>query len=265
MPAINPSRLRFQITGLIYFFQSPPEFHHRLRDFFSQYANLTLRFGDSIQSRSLSPMYHLPPPIIRQLELDLKPHINGDPTAALAIADELWKDEYFEVQQIALFILGITPLDDPEPILERLHQWLTPELDHALTIYLFSTGTLRLQTAFPDIWESFIKSYLTQDDPEMIAIGLNGLAEGLTNPTFKNLPAIFRLVSPFIREPQREHIRELAHLIEALAKRSSTETAFFLRQALSVSESPETRRLIKQCLPLFPESIQQDLKSSLKN
>lgn len=264
MPAVNLTRLRFQIQSLLSFFQTPSVFHRRLTDLFSMSANRVLRFGETTQTVPLIPTYHLPHPIIRQLHLDLKPLIDDDPTAALLLADELWTDKYFEVKQTAIFILGNTPTSDPEPVLSRLKKWLKPGLDAIITSYLLSTGTHTLQASFPEVWEGLINDLLTQKDPKMTALGIQGLSEGLKTSGFKNLPAVFRLVSPFIREPDDAHLKELEHLIEVLIDQSPSETAYFLKQALSISSTPKTRRLIKQCLPFFPENIQKDLKSALK-
>ena len=264
MPAVDPTRLRFQIDALINVFDSPEIFHRRLSDLFSMYANRTLRFGDTAAAQPLIPIYHLPHPVFRQLKLDLLPIIRQQPDAALEMADELWNDPYFEVKQTAIFILGSVPVDQPDPILERLQSWLSPGLERRLAADLFSTGTAALQESFPQSWERFINHTLDQQDPKWVAKGILGLTEGLKNTEFKNLPAIFRLVSRFIRDPQEAVMRDLENLVTTLAKRSPTETAFYLKQNYSVSDSPLTGKLIKQCLPAFPEKIQQDLKTTIR-
>lgn len=264
MPAVDPARLRFQITSLIESFESPPTFHRQLTDLFSFYANRTLRFGDSAQPEPNIPAYNLPHPVIRQLELDLKPRINSAPQVALNLADELWADPYFEVKQVAAYILGMVPVETPEPIRQRIDKWLTPKLDRALASYLLSTATRHLQQSFPKAWETFVQSLLNHESPKTIALGLKALAEGVNNPSFRNLPAIFRLVSPFIREPQPEFMKELGRLVQTLIKNSPMETAYFLKQTLSVSDSLLTKRLVKQHLSLLPENIQQELRSSLR-
>lgn len=264
MPAVDPARLRFQITSLIESFESPPAFHRKLSDLFSFYANRTLRFGDSAQPEPNIPAYNLPHPVIRQLELELKPLINSAPQAALSLSDELWNDPYFEVKQIAVYILGTVPVETPEPIRQRIDEWLTPKLDRALASYLLSTGTRHFQKSFPAAWETFVQSLLNQGSPKMIALGLKALTEGVKNPSFRNMPAIFRLVSPFIREPQPEFMKDLARLVETLINNSPMETAYFLKQTLSVSDSTLTKRLVKQNLSLLPENIQQELRSSLR-
>jgi len=261
MPAVNPTRLRFQISEVMSFFHAPNDFHRQLSNLFNLYANRALHSGDSTLIKPLIPMYQLPPPVFRQLELDIKPHINDDPRAALVLADELWQDAYFEVRRVSIYILGHVPVTEPEPVVTRLKTWLTPDLDRMLTSYLFSTGTLRLQETFPDKWEAFIQSYLSKSDPDLSALGIKGLTEAVRKTTFNNLPAIFNLISPFLRNPKGKQIQELFRLIEAMIDYSPKETTYFLKQALSVSTSNDLTRFIKQNLTQFPVAVQQELKT----
>lgn len=263
MTAVNLTRLRHQIHALVAQFDSPVQFHQALQGLFSLYANYALRFGETAAARPLIPMYHLPHPVLRQLKLDLQPHITADPEKALAVADELWGDGHYEVKYTAIFILGALSLDDPQPILERVKHWLTPELDQVLKSDLLSTGTRCLQNAFPEAWKALILTLLSHTEPKQISLGIQALSAGVQQPNLSNLPAVFRLASPFIREPQSAYIRDLERLIETLAKHSPNETGYFLRQTLSLSTSPETARLIKNCLPSFPEDVRVELKSAL--
>jgi len=201
---------------------------------------------------------------MRQLRLDLVPYIQSDPEEALALMDELWGDPYFEIRQVAINILDLIPDANTEAILMRLEKWLTPELDPALASELLSTGMRNLQTKHPQTWESLIKSFLDHDDPKMIALGLLGLQEGIKQPAYNNLPTVYRLISPFIQNPNSDIFNNLQKLIVALAARSPTETAFFLKQSLIISESPETIRLIKQCIPFSPDEIQSEMKAMIK-
>lgn len=265
MPAVNLTRLRFQIEGVLAFFNSPEEFHRRLNGLFSTYSYQALRFGEYAPTKPLIPMYHLPDPVMRQLELDLKPHLASNPQAALACADELWKDTYFEILQVAITILGNIPIDDPQIILDRLGNWLQPKLDRALVNVLLSEGTRRLQDEFPDDWEAFIESYLSSPNGKLVNLGLQGLSAGLKRATFTNLPAVFRLISPFLRDLQAEHARALENLIKVIADRSPHETIYFLKQTLAiVNNNPETTRLVKSIVPQLPNSLQQELLSAIR-
>lgn len=264
MTAVNPTRLRFQIQDLLVYFGSPNEFHRRLDGLFNLYANHALRYGDIVQRYPLTPMLHLPDPVMRQLRLDLVPYVQSNPEEALALADELWEDTYFEIRQVAINILDLFPLADPNPILARLKKWLTPELDPMLASELLFTGTRNLQAEHPQVWESLIQSFLDHDNPKIIAWGLIGLQEGIKQPAYENHPSVYRLISPFIQSPSSDLINHLQNLIAVIAGRLPTETAFFLKQSLIISDSPETIRLIKQCIPLFPEEIQREMKGMIK-
>jgi hypothetical protein len=264
MTAVNPTRLRFQIEGLLSFFETPQAFRRKLHDLFAMYGNQTMRFGDTASSIPLLPMYHLPHPVLRQLKFDIKPKIQANPETALVLADELWQDDFFEVLQVAIFILGNIPADDPDILVQRLRIWLSPVTDPVIAAELFSEGTQYLHSQFPRDWEILIQSFLSDENPKLVNFGLIGLREGLKYPTFSNLPGIFRLVSPFIRDPNPDIMRSLEKLIQALTLHSPTETFFFLKQMVAVSHSPDTARLIKTCIKFFPESLQQDLKSALK-
>ncbi len=264
MPAVDPKRLKFTINELMTFFDQPAEFLRRLQDLFSHYANRHLHFGDESPTRPLIPVYNLPLPITRQLNLDLGRQCEKNPEAALHLADELWKDNHMEIKQTAIHILSDVPVTEPDSIISRISSWITPKLNKKLISQLFSTGTQKLQENFQEEWEKFIVSFLKEEKPEMIALGLKGLSEGLKNPNFKNLPAVFRLVSPFIRDPHPDYHQSLVQLTSRLIQRSPTETALFLKQMLALSRSSATSQVIKDCLHLFPEELRQELRESIR-
>jgi len=263
MPAVNPSRLQTQIEEVLIFFDNPVTFHRRLSDLFSLYANRTLQFGQSPEPALSIPSYHLPQPLIRHLQMAIRSYLEKDPQTALNVADELWKDTFFEVKQFAIVILGNISVENPDPIINRLKNWMSPELDNRLKSELMSNGTAKLQENFPSAWEKLIQSLLDQKDPKMVGLGIQGLIEGLNRTKYDNFPLIFRLVSPVIQNPHTVNMEKLEDLIRTLIHQSPTETAFFLKQTLSLSQSNDTKRLFKRCLPFLPEKDRQELRSSL--
>jgi hypothetical protein len=265
MSAVDLTRLRFQIEDLLALFPQPAAFHSGVNALFNRYSNRSLRFGELSQTKPLIPMYHLPGPVMRQMVLELTPLIREEPQAALAIVDELWKDDYFEVKKLAIHILGLTPIDNPQIIRQRIEDWLSPDLDGTLVASIFSVGVRQLQSKFPETWEAIIQSYLYDRSPKMIRIGIQGLEQGVRAANFDNLPVVLRLVSPLIQAPHPDTNRRLEKLIEALIQHSPTETVFFLKQMLSTSDRPETLRLIKACLPSLPDALREDLKSAIKH
>ena len=264
MPAVNPAQLNFQIAELMKSFHSPEDFHKKLRDLFSRYANRAFRRGELTEMAPLIPVYNLPDPVLRQLRSELQPAINNEPEIALELADTLWQGKAFEVRQVAVFILGHAALEDPEPILSRLDHWLSTSLEPVLKEAILFTGTQHLQRRFPEHWEAWIGLLLDRDDPAWITMGLAGLRAGLESSISHMLPAVYRLISPLIQNPQPGIINEMKDLIIVLAEQSPTETAYFLKQALSLSDSPGTKRLIRQCLPMFPDEIQSEIMAALK-
>lgn len=263
MPAINPSKLQIQIEALLNYFDKPESFHRRLSDLYSFYANRTLHFGQSREPAPIAPKYHLPQPLTRQLHLAIKPQIEKQPKTALECADVLWEDPFFEIKQISIYILGNVHVNEPNQIINRLESWIEPNLDQELKIDLLSTGTNALREDYPSAWERLLQSFLYQKDPKLIDLGIQGLIEGIKRTKFENFPLVFRLTGPIIHNPNTANLEKLENLIATLISQSPTETAFFLKQSLSLSQSAETRRLIKRCLPLLPEIERQDLKASL--
>jgi hypothetical protein len=91
---------------------------------------------------------------------------------------------------------------------------------------LLSIGTRSLQERFPQAWEALVLSLLAKTDPKINALGIQALVAGVKQPNFQNLPAVFRLASPFIRDPHSAYTRDLEDLIEALAEISPRKPAF---------------------------------------
>jgi hypothetical protein len=52
--------------------------------------------------------------------------------------------------------------------------------------------------------------------------------------------------------------------LNALARRSPKETAYFLRQMAEIPNSPDAAWLIRRCLPEFPPEIQPGLRSAAR-
>jgi hypothetical protein len=263
MSAVNPTRLQSQIRELLTNFDSPQTFHTRLSNLFSLYANRTLHYGESSQTNRIALIYHSPPPLTRQLQIDLIPYVKKKPQVALEIADQLWEDPYLEIKNLAVFVLGKTPISQPEIITERLNSWLSPGLDKELITKILSISAILLEEKFPSEWEKFIQTFLNSSDPKMASIGIRGIIESIKRSDFKNSPMVHRLISPFIQNPQSEHMEDLENLLKTLINHAPIETAYFIKQTLSISQSAETIRLIKKCLPALPNDLQSDLKTAL--
>jgi hypothetical protein len=60
-------------------------------------------------------------------------------------------------------------------------------------------------------------------------------------------------------------MNNLHYCLQALARKSPGETAFFLHQAIGSSSDKNTARLIRRVIPDFPDTYQENLRSALRN
>ncbi len=264
MPAIQLARLKLHVAGLVANFDQPVSFRKALRDLFEFYADRTYRPGRAGLLPPLLPNYHIHRQVTRQIETELFPLIMSDPQAALRLADELWTDAYLEPRLLAVYIFSQVTTDPPEPILERLIKWTKPEEDRQVLTAFLSQGTVRLQREQPELWARLIKDWLTSEDPVLQSYGLRAILAMINDAGFENLPAVFRLISPLMQSIPDKLQGDMVTILEATAKRWPAETAFFLRQLVSISQGPGVPRIIRRCLPLLTPDQQTSLRSALQ-
>jgi hypothetical protein len=94
---------------------------------------------------------------------------------------------------------------------------------------------------------------------------LHSLLYLVEDPDFENLPAVFFLITPFLRSTPSSLRHDLVDLLEKLALRSPQETAFILRSAIGVTNNSDAAWLTRQMLSIFPPEIGNDLRQAMKN
>lgn len=263
MPAVHLARLKEQITRLAWNFTRPDEFQKGLRDLMDSYADHSYRAGQAVKARPLITAYHIPPLVLRQLEQDLSRLCRENPGAALTLVDRLWQEEYLEPRLLAAYLLGQVSPTPPEPVLERLLAWADPNLDVQILNALMSQGSARLRRGQPERWLVMVEHWLSDMSLDMQSLGLSGLLPVIQDREFENLPRIYRLLAPLVQTAPNPLQAELQQAIEALARRSPVETAYFLRQMLSMAEGVTPIRLVRRCLPAFPEETQAGLRKAI--
>jgi hypothetical protein len=262
MPAIQLARLKTQVAQLADQYQQPARFIRALHDLLDFYADRTYRPGTVGARVPLLPHYHVAAPVIRQVETELAPKCQSDPDGMLALADALWVDTHLEPRQLAAFILGQAPLDPPEAVTTRLLDWANPTQDHQALEALMARGAARVQRQQTAWWAGVLRGWLAGTPAEQF-IGVRGLLALAADPQFANLPIAFDLAGPFIQACPTSLHGALVEILAALARRSPAETAYFLRQALTIATRPEVARLVRRCLPLFDEPTQASLRAAL--
>jgi hypothetical protein len=263
MPAVQLDRLKYQIQQLLSAFSDSEQFVKKLTELFELYANRVYRPGQNMMAVRRTPMYFVPPILLRQLEFQLAPHCRQNPKKALELADALWKASHLEQKLVAAFILGQCPLNPIEAITERLLSWCNPDEDSIVLQAVLNQGSEEMRMAQPETWISLILSWLERETPSYQKMGLNALLPLVQDRNFENLPPIYRLISTVVQNPSPVYQNELVEILSALAKREPVETAYFIRQSLNLGLPQSTLRIFRRCLPAFDDQAQASLRNLL--
>jgi len=264
MPAAELSRLRAQINGLIGRFADPASFRLALRDLLEMYANRAYRPGHAVQPQPLLPSYRVAPLITHQLELELSKTCLEQPEQALDIVEALWRDPYLEPRLLAATLLGAVPASYGEAVVQKLRGWAVPAENFRMLDALFRHSTTSLRRSAPQLLLGLYEEWVNSSQAATQALGVRALIPIIEDPAFENLPPVFRLISPLVQQSPAPIHTDLQAALEALARRTPVETAYFLRQALSMAPGPGIARLIRRCLPLFGPAQQASLRAALQ-
>jgi hypothetical protein len=262
MPAIQLDRLRAQVSQIGEEFTQPAGYIRRLHDLLDFYADRTRRPGSVHAHTPRLPHYNTPRPVIRELQRDLTARAKpAGPAAALDLADALWADGGFELRLLAAHLLsGGVPSAD---LVSRLEKWIHPDEDGQVLAALMENGYTALARSDLPAWLSLVKGWLAIDRSQSQSLGLQALNRLVQDPGFENFPLVFTLIGPLVQAAPVPLLPDLSNLVEFLARRIPTETAYFLRQSLAVSSSRSIPRLVRRCLPSFEPSLQQPLREAL--
>jgi hypothetical protein len=263
MPAVQLAKLKIQVDQLVWQFTRPQDFQHGLKDLLETYADWSYRPGEAIEPGSLLPTYHVAPILLHQVEQQLTRQCQEMPAAALALADALWQDEYFEPRLLAAFILGQIPLKPMEEVSRRIQAWSVLAADKQIQEAIFSKATLRLRREKPAAWMEIINTWLSASPVTSNVMGLRALAGLLEDREFEDLPGAFNVLQPLmLTAPSRLH-GDLLLVLQIIVRRSPVEATHFLRQVLSGTNSPMPARLVRQILPSLSPEMQASLRRSL--
>jgi hypothetical protein len=264
MPAVELSRLHVQISGLIALFNDPVGMRAALHNLLDLYANRAYRPGQTVKAQSLLPSYRVTPLVMRQLELELGKTCKEQPDLALGVVEELWHDTYLEPRLLSTTLLGAIPASHADAVIQKISIWAKPDENSRMLDALFQNGSTGLRRAAPQLLLVTIEQWMGSYRPELQTLGMRALVPLIQDPAFENLPPIFRLVGPAVQNISAPLQTDLQIVVEALAKRSPVETAYFLRQSLSIAVGQGTARLVRRCMPLFDTSQQTSLRNALQ-
>jgi hypothetical protein len=260
MPAIQLARLKLQAGLLRDSFSRPQAFVRQIHYLLEFYANRSHRRGQSGDPAPLIHSYNVPAPVLRQIILEVTPLVQENFEQALELIDCLWKEENLECRTIAISLLGILPVAQPNEILDRVHSWI-PVPEERLVEQILSKGLARLRQEARPHFVNTVNLWIKSSDKRKQQIGLRSLVYPLAEGEFEDLPTLFRILTPVVRNITPFIKQDLVFVFQGLARSSPNETAYFLRQNMPFPDIPWlTRQVIKE----LPEALQGNLKKALK-
>ncbi len=263
MPAIDLARLRKQANRLADFFFLPDEFMKHLRELLESYVNHTLRKVENVAPDSNLKTYRTPPAVLTQIENELRAATEANPEFAIELADILWEEGALETRLLAAYLLGRIPPKE-EHLLPRLTIWSQQIRDQRVRSALLSTSLARMRNEKPDQFLNLIREYLHPARTRTWSNGLQALLPMIADLSYTNLPPILDIVEPIIEEAPAILQNELAALIVALYRASTSETIFMLKHVLSNTENPMTVVTMRRIVASFPPPLQAELRELLR-
>ena len=264
MPAIQLARLKIQIAHLLSYYDQPNEFVREFHLLMEFYADRTRRPGQSGTPKPLIQAYNVPRQVMRRIKSDIQPLVVNDHLSALELADKLWMDRWYECGNLAISILGMVPLVQSNLIVDRLQLWGKNCHDDALFVALLEDGAVGIREETPDEYQRLVEDWLSDTEISLRKIGLQAIPALVLNPTFENLPVVFRLLSPLVRESASALETDLLRAVRALGQRSPHETAFFLKQNLAAPHKSGLGVITRRSLDVFPPDLQNMLRDELR-
>jgi len=264
MPAIRPALLKKQASDLAAKFAQPMIFVRELHLLLDHYTDHTHRSGQAGEPFLLSGAYNTSPPVMRQVWIELTRQIKQHPECLLPLCDALWAEPNYDLRLLAARLLGQVSIDPPAAVLDRLQAWVNSGLDKRLLDGLFTHGLEQFQRSAPAQVLELASVWLASLEFTLQQAGLRLLLPLIDHSGIENLPAIFHLLIPYLRIAPSRLRPDILAVLTKLAHTSPSETAYLLRQNLSVPDNPDTAWIIRQVLDEFPEETKAGLKTTLK-
>lgn len=264
MPTIQLARLQQEAALLSEHFAEPEAYLRGLERMLQTYAVPVHRQGRVKGMRPVLMSYEVPPPLIRQLQLELSLQAKEFPQQAFAVADGLWARRTIETRLLAARLLGAIAPTDPRQITERLEAWGQENREEVLMPELIQRATLSLCALFPEELLAFAGHLLVSGEHRLQALGLGTLQTLLSTTAYANLPAFFEMLAGICADPPKKLRPDLADLLVALAARSPKETEYFLEQRLTESSNEGAQWLARQVIKVLPEESRVRLRGLIK-
>jgi hypothetical protein len=264
VPAIQLAKLRKQSADLLTRYTDPAEFIRSLHELLSEYADRTHRPGQSSDPSPLLFSYGVQLTVLREIFRGIKPLLTSDIPAVLILMDRIWMENCQEFRMLAIFILGSLNSVPFEVIMDRIHVWAIPTIENRLLDALLSIGLDSVRHDYPEAFYDLVMDWLMSKNPFYWRLGFRAILPLENDLQLINLPVLFRLITPFVRNTPAIIRSDLLDVLKILIRYSPQEAAYYFQQNLLMAESQDTSRLIRQCLIEFSPELQSGLRNALR-
>lgn len=264
MPAVDLSRLKIQIDGLIWRFTRPQEFTLELHNIFSFYADRVYRPGDLVLKKHIHQAYHVPPLVIRQMEHELRSRCEENPAAALTLADILWQENMLEPKLFAASLLGMLSSTQLEEVRSRIQSWSAEIKDSKVLKPMLGKSTAAIRRDQPEILLAVLKDWSSGQDLPRHRLTAYLIQILLAETAFENIPPVFEMLTGILQshpQPLREVMLEI---FGQLRKRSPAETAYFIRQTIRLGVSDAAASVLRKAIAEFDEPVRGSLLAEMR-
>ncbi len=268
MPAIHLPRLQQQVEGLIEHYADAEKFSRQLRDLFNYYGDKTRRPSEKNKKTFGLPSENVPAPVLRQIVMQLTPYAENTPHAILNLSRGLWQHPILEYRQLAAMLIGKIPGNQTEETFILVQSWIMESLEEELLSVLAVNSLASVRQEAPEVLLERIEKWLTPEDEELTKsqilalqkLGLHALLPFIQDLEFENLPRIYGLIKPLMRDSGKVLRPYLLDLLLPLAGRSPQEVTYILRSMLEEDPNAQIGWLARRTLDALPSENQAHLR-----
>lgn len=243
-------------------FSEPKTFIKTLHEILAFYDRRAYRPSKELVPKTFMRSYNLPAQVLPLIEIGLKEAASLRPAEALALAQALWQDPYYEARELAASVLGQLPEEFSTEVLRMIEEWVSSPLDRAALQVLLEKASLPPRLA--ETWDAFIEKLLSSPTVRLQSAGLLALAIDLEQRPLNKYSGVFKLVRPFIQAGDERQDLNLNLVVENLAIKTPNETAYLLKQVLADTPGNDIERRIREYLPYFPPETASGLLEAVK-
>jgi hypothetical protein len=167
MPSVQLNRLSSQINAVINHFENSEEFQRALLALLQLYGDQKAKRKNWIDAQPTKQELHVPPSVIFEIKTRLALISNNKPLSALNNAGLLWVSDIHEFNQLAIAILASLGEQHHELVIEKIGQWIKPDLDPRLMKEMLNDFEDNPGILLDSGWVKFLSNWLSSNDEEL--------------------------------------------------------------------------------------------------